>query len=83
MAKKDELLVCNCEDDANHIMYTDNNQETVVECTQCKRALKFSKDDHTAYAGKVKKITQAERQELAHAEKSVDTGKMEKTLLGE
>lgn len=78
MAKKDELLVCNCEDDANHIMYTDHNQEAVIECTKCKRSLKFPKDDKTSYKGKVKKLTATEHQQIS----SNDMGKLEDVLTG-
>jgi ribosomal protein S27E len=39
----EEKLKCNCEDDKNHIQYVDKNGDTVVECKECGRFLKFTK----------------------------------------
>ncbi len=55
MSKANELLVCNCEDGGEHIMKKGLNDETIVECTECKRMLKFPADDITVYKGPITK----------------------------
>lgn len=36
-----EKLVCQCNTDKHHKEYTDTNGEVILECTKCKRFLKF------------------------------------------
>ncbi len=40
---KQDPLECDCEDSSNHTSYVDANGETVIECSKCKRFLKFPK----------------------------------------
>lgn len=43
-----EKLICDCVNEqdepisGNHVQYTDQNGETIVECTTCGRFLKFT-----------------------------------------
>lgn len=70
MAKENEILKCNCEDDRNHISYQeDKNGETVIECTTCGRFLKFPKHDDTEYEGNAKEVTAEELQEIKTVKK--------------
>ena len=61
MAKENEILKCDCGNDDNHIQRVDSNGETLIECTKCKRFLKFHAKDTTTYKGKAEIEKPAEK----------------------